>query len=137
MASITSLIVGAISAFCFTKVLEYHKEHYDSVYQHVELNPINRSTLQNFTDLQRNSVVDAYIVKTVEDIYVNVKKEAALKKPGYHHTFNPLLPIHTYPPYLYVNEVVRRLKRLFPDCDVEINHRIGVYGIYWHNMSVY
>jgi len=137
MAILTNLIVGAISVIWFTTVLEYNRVRSDAVYQHVDLVPLSRSTLQNFADLQHSAVVESYILKTVEDIYHAVKIEAALKKPGYHHPFNPLLPNHTYLPYLYVNEIIRRLSFLFPDCDVEINYRLGVFGIYWHNISSY
>jgi len=137
MPIISSIIIGAISAIGFNFALDYQKKYNDAIYRHVDLTPLNRATLQNFTDLHRNSLVEAHIVKTVEDIYVAVKREASIQKHGYHHNFVPLLPVDSFPPYIYVSEVLKRLKDLFPGCDVEMNHRLGVYGVYWYDEAKY
>lgn len=129
-----TVLVASIAATIGVQFLfEQNRSYYDSIYKHAELVPISRSVLQNFQMINRNTVVESHIVRTVEDIYLGVKNAAYTRNNGYHHKFNALQPIEKYSPSLYSQEIVRRLEKLFPGCDVELNTRIGMYGVYWYN----
>ena len=129
MAILTTLIMAAASAgVIYTAVNNFAG---DIIQSYSPLKPINRTILQSYTTDHTQAETKRYIATTVKTIYKGALEAAALRKEGYRYPFNPLLPIHTYPPSTYVPVIVERLKELFPECDIEINQRLGFYNIAW------
>jgi len=130
MPAITTMILAAIGGVMFSKMMDRF-DHVIDIIRSPVLKPVNRTVLQNYTTSYTNSVTEKYIKKTVSDIYENALTSAALRREGYQHPFSPLLPIHVYPQHTYVPKIVKRLEKLFPECSVTMDDRLGMYVIQW------
>ena len=124
------MVLVAFGGIMFSKILD-RVDHVIDIIRSPVLKPVNRTVLQNYTTSYTNSVTDKYIRKTVGEIYERALESAALRKEGYQHPFSPLLPIHVYPLHTYVPKIVKRLEKLFPECSVTMDDRLGMYVIQW------
>lgn len=131
MGFLTAMLIGALSSLIITKFVDNMSEVGDLLKGQPILKPMNRSVLQNYTTVYTNAVTEKFIKKTVEEIYTAALKEASLRKEGYQHPFAPLLPIHVYPESTYLPNIITKLEKLFPECTVEMNQRLGMYEIKW------
>jgi len=130
MAILTTTILWLASVAVFSGVVNELKLAGDLIGWR-EMKPVNRTILQTYTTDHTQAETDRYITQTVREIYGAALAAAALRKEGYSHPFNPLLPIHVYPPTTYVPKILERLRILFPECDIEMNQKLGIYVIKW------
>lgn len=131
MGFLTAMFIGALTSLIATKFLDNMGEIGELFKGQPILKPMNRTVLQNYTTTYTNAVTEKFIKKTVEEIYGAALKEASLRKEGYQHPFAPLLPIHVYPESSYLPSIIEKLEKLFPECTVELNTRLGMYEIKW------
>lgn len=131
MGFLTAMFIGALTSLIATKFVDNMSAIGEYLKGQPNLKPMNRTVLQNYTTTYTNAVTEKFIKKTVEEIYTAALKEASLRKEGYQHPFAPLLPIHVYPETTYLPTIIEKLEKLFPECTVEMNDRLGMYEIKW------
>ena len=138
--SLITVICAVIGMFLYHEHTHYTQARNDMLYSHAPLAPISRAQLQTYRTSGRDLAVDRLITKTVEDIYlgvVNTASENMINK-GYWHSLKP----HTMrTDFLsaspYSAEIVSRVKRLFPECDVEYSSSLDSVGIFWYDPTIY
>uniref|UniRef100_A0A6C0DSB1 Uncharacterized protein n=1 Tax=viral metagenome TaxID=1070528 RepID=A0A6C0DSB1_9ZZZZ len=130
MAILTTVALWFASAAMFTTVVN-ELRHAGDLIGWREMKPVNRTVMQTYTTDYTQAETDRYITQTVREIYGGALAAAALRKEGYSHAFKPLLPIHVYPLATYVPKILEQLRGLFPECDIEMNRKLGVYVIKW------
>ena len=130
MAILTTVALWLASVAMFSTVMNEVK-HVGDFMTWREMKPVNRTIMQTYTTDYTQAETDRYITQTVREIYGAALAAAALRKAGYSHPFNPLLPIHVYPPSTYVPKILEQVRLLFPECDIEMNQKLGIYVIKW------
>jgi len=138
--SLITVICAVIGMFLYHEHTLYTRARNDMLYSHAPLAPITRAQLQTYRTSGRDLAVDRLITKTVEDIYLGVVSTASenMINKGYWHSLKP----HTMrTDFLsaspYSAEIVSRVKRLFPECDVEYSSSLDSVGIFWYDPTIY
>jgi len=120
-----TLVVAFASAFIMNTI-EQNRIHKDFLYSNVDLKPVSRVALLNYTVTDPDNM---FISSTVGDIYVGVLKSASLGNKGYNHLFNPPA---AFAIKRHLPAITDKLHKLFPDCNVEYNGRVQMIGVYWY-----
>jgi hypothetical protein len=138
--SVITVICAVIGMFLYHEHTLYTRARNDVLYSHAPLTPISRAQLQTYRTSGRDLAVDRLITKTVEDIYLGVVSTASenMINKGYWHSLKP----HTMrTDFLsaspYSAEIVSRVKRLFPECDVEYSSSLDSVGVFWYDPTIY
>jgi hypothetical protein len=126
----TTILIAFAAAAYLANMIEQNQQKADLLFSHVDLKPLNRQAILNFTG--QTYIYDdtnRYITSTVGDIYVGVLKSATAGNMGYNH---PLKPFSLYQVDTYMPVIISRLQTLFPDCTIEYNNRVNLIGVYWY-----
>jgi hypothetical protein len=112
------------------------------LYSHVTLSPLSRSQLQNYIPTEKERL----IARTVTDIYVGVTQKVSRHPQttwnGDSVSSEQLLDHYAITHYCHAwnpnsNEIIRKLRELFPGCDVKVWQPRNQICVSWHNPVIY
>lgn len=135
-------VAYALIAAAFWRQLFLMNEQYNVLYSHITLSPLSRATLQHYMPTKKERLV----AKTVADIYVGVT-QAVNRNPkttwnGGSVSIEQLVDHYRYTHYCYpqtayADDIISKLKPLFPGCDVKIWRPNNELCVSWHNPVIY
>jgi len=136
--SIITIVFAVIGALLYHEHTLLTRARNDVLYSHAPLTPISRAQLQTYRESQQEVAVDRLLTKTVEDIYIGVVQSASITNKGYWHSLKPdTMRSDALSVSPYSAELVSRIKRLFPECDVEYSSVLNSVGVFWYDPMVY
>lgn len=135
-------VAYALIAAAFWRQLFLMSEQYNILYSHITLSPLSRATLQHYMPTKKERLV----AKTVADIYVGVT-QAVSRNPkttwnGGSVSIEQLVDHYRYTHYCYpqtayADDIISKLKPLFPGCDVKVWRPNNELCVSWHNPVIY